>query len=186
MGQPPARSFVIAALTPAPRRRLVLYVRAYPKGYLDNEGRDVQLERGDVGIEEAVEAAADAIIVERGDRTLPCDKKAKNGARSTGVWLGNDQGRRPSDDPAQNVCGPSGYAWRTSLRSNSEKSKGDVWKVGSTLFRDWARKSGPCGAVLLAPRALLIRRSKIKFASCCRHSKSGRRNIDNKLSMRTL
>jgi len=44
----------------------------------------------------------------------------------------------------------------------------------STLFRDWARKSGPCGAVLPATRALIIRRSKMKFTSCCRHSKSGR------------
>src|SRR3974377_1529387 len=47
-------------------------------------------------------------------------------------------------------------------------------------------KSGPIGAVLLATRALIIRRSKMRFTSCCRHSKSGRRNIDNKLSMRTL
>ena len=38
------------------------------------------------------------------------------------------------------------------------------------------RKSGPCGAVLLATMALIIRRPEIKFASCCRHSKSGRRN----------
>ena len=36
----------------------------------------------------------------------------------------------------------------------------DPTEVDSTLFRDCARKSGPCGAVLLATMALIIRRSQ--------------------------